>query len=256
LQYAPDTPSKTPRYRGTFATDTANPPVAGSYGLVFNLPTDPNPSLYPLEACDLTTAQKPVGLGADGYYGLMVYVSKGGAIPNKAFNGVEIAEYHFQNVYGPPVSLQRHPDHVTLALETGACSNHATTSPGCVIRSNADGTCKSTTKYACLAGQYAIAPGAVVQGAWNEIITHVNWESTNTGQIQTWYKVKGATSWTQSSSLTNIPTVQYDVTKGSVYTDYNDITEAYTSALSGPLATELGKYVSGTSFSAVAGTMP
>ncbi|HUY22361.1 MAG TPA: heparin lyase I family protein, partial [Acidimicrobiales bacterium] len=254
-QCAPTTPSKSPRYRGTATYDPTNQPLTGQSSYLFSLPTDPSPSTYPLEACDVISASKPLAIGADGYYGMMVYVPKGWSIPNRAFNGIEIAELHFQNVDGAPISLQLHPDHVTLALETGACSNHATTSPGCVIRSNADANCKSTTTYTCLPGQYAIPIGAFVQGAWNEIILHANWETSYTGQIQTWYKVKGASSWTQSSNLSNIPTIQYDATRGSAYTGYNDILEAYTAALSAPVTVSLGGYTSGTSFATVAGQM-
>ena len=114
VQCAPRTASKSPRLRGTLSY------TGGSYpSYLFSLPADSNLSTYPLEACDLVTAPKPLVLGAGGFYGIMVYVPRGWTIPNNSFAGVEIAEYHFQNVYGAPISLQLHPDHVTLALETG-----------------------------------------------------------------------------------------------------------------------------------------
>jgi hypothetical protein len=256
LQCAPQTVSKSPRLRGTFSTDNANQPVAGSPGLVFTLPTDTSPSTYSLESCDLVTAGKQLVIGASTYEGTMVYVPKGWTISNNSPFGVEFEQYHFQNIYGSPISLQLHADHVTLELETGACTNHSTPHPGCAIRSNADNTCNTTATYTCLGGDYAIPPGALVQGAWNEIITHVTWETNNTGDVETYYKVKGATTWTQSSSVTGIPTVQWDVNVGHPIASYSDITEAYTAALSSPVSTEVATPVTGTTFAATASQMP
>jgi Polysaccharide lyase len=245
------TPSKSPRLRGdfNFATNVAGMANAGQ----FTLPADPNPSTYPLEACDLLTGNQPMKLGTDGYYGIMAYVPQGWRIPGTFFTGIEIQEYHFQNVYGAPIALQLHADHVTLALQTGSCNNHATARPGCAYHSNADGPHGYTGN---MPGYYAIPPGALQQGAWNEILMHVHWASDGSGQIQTWYKVKGASAWTQSSNLTNIPTVQWDSTKSCCYSSYSDQTEAYTGALTAPVSVWLANDVAGSTSNAVTATMP
>jgi hypothetical protein len=255
-QCSPGTQSKSPRLRGTLAVDNSNQPVSGQPAYVFSLPTDTNTSAYPLEACDLVTPLTPVGLGTSVYYGLMVYVPTGFTVANNSPYGVNIEEYHFQNVYGSPITLQLHSDHVTLALETGACTNHSSSGAGCAIRSNADHLCQSKPGYTCIAGEYAIPPGALVQGSWNEIVMQTTWETNNTGTIQTWYKTKGAVAWTQSSNVSGIPTVQYDSTVGTPPKDSVDETEAYTFALSSPLSVSLGNYVTGSSFASVANTMP
>lgn len=246
------TQSKSPRLRGTFAFDTSTVGVGTASGR-FTLPADSNPGTFPLEACNLINAAQPIGLGTDDYYGLMVYVPQGWTIANQAFYGVEIMEYHFQNVYGAPVSFQLHPDHITLALQTGACSNHATVKPGCAFHSNAD---NPNGVPGNLPGYHVIPTGALVQGAWNEVLMHVHWASDNTGVIQTWYKVKGASTWTPSANVSGIPTVQWDMTTGCCYSNALDETEAYTAALSAPLTLWLDQQVTGTSFAAVATTMP
>jgi hypothetical protein len=245
------TKSQNPRLRGTFtlATNVDGMANAGE----FTLPADSNKATYPLEACDLLTRNQPIGLGTDGYYGLMVYVPAGWTIPNRAFDGIEIAEYHFQNVYGAPISLQLHADHITLAVQTGACTNYTTKVPGCANHSNADNPNGNPGN---LPAYYAIPTGAFQEGAWNEIMMHVHWASNSTGQIQTWYKTKGAGAWTQSTNITGIPTVQWDVTKGSVYTNYVDETEAYTSARTSTTSIWLGNDVVGPTFNAVAASMP
>ncbi len=250
------TPSKPPRLRGNLYVSS---PIhgAGVAGGRFELPTDPDPVTFPLEACGLVTGPRPIGLGTDSYYGLMVYVPRGWRVANKAFFGVNIKEFHFQNIWAAPVIFQLHPRYVTLALETGACNPHTSSNPGCQYRSNAGHRrCTSTLFYRCLPGYYAIPPGAFVQGRWNEILMHVHWASNRTGEIQTWYRVMGATTWTPSAVVKGYPTVQWNVTTGCCDPKYVDETEAYTAALSAPLSVWLANDVSATSFRSVAAALP
>lgn len=223
----------------------------------FDLPADPAPSTYPLEACDLVTGSQPLQLGSDDYYGLMLYVPQGWTIANNSFWGAIIAEYHFVNVWGAPVTLELHPDHLTLALETGSCNPVTSGSPGCQYRSNADHPCTSTSSYTCLPGYTAIPRGALVQGKWNEIIMHVHWASDSSGQIQTWYRVKGSPTWTQSTNITGYPTVQWNSSTGCCTSSYVDLNAAaYTAALSAPLTLWLDNSITGPTYNSIATTMP
>jgi hypothetical protein len=244
------TPSNSPRLRGTY---TQAPGVAGmgSSG-EFTLPADSNTSTYPLEACDLLTGSQPMALGADGYYGLMVYVPQGWTIPSSFFTGVEIEEYHFQNIYGAPISFQLHANHVTMALQMGACNSHTTATPGCVYHSNAD---NPNGNPGTLPAEYVIPPGALVQGQWNEMLLHVHWADDSSGQIQTWYKTTNESAWTQSSNVTGVPTVQWDNTTTCCDSSYVDETEAYSGSLSAPMSLWLGDDLAGTSFNAVSNSM-
>jgi hypothetical protein len=249
------TPSSAPRLRGNFYLDTSAA-GQGTHSGRFTLPADSNPSTYPLEACDLDTGARPLGLGTDSYSGLMVYVPDGWTIANNAFFGVEIAEYHFQNIDGAPISLQLHPDHVTLALQLGGCNNATTKAPGCQYRSNADTTCTTGSGYTCLPGYYAIPRGAFVEGAWNEILLHVQWAANNTGQIETWYRVAGSSRWNAGAAVSGYPTVQWDNATGCCNSSYVDLTEAYTAALSSPLTLWLDDVVTATGYGAAAAAMP
>jgi len=224
--------------------------------LKISLPVDSNPRTYPLETCDLMTAVSPIGLSSSEYLGLMVYVPKGFSIANASSSGVNIYEMHFQNIYGSPVTLQMHTNNVVLSLETGGCAAHTTSQPGCQYRSNAGHSpCKFSGVH-CLPGYYAVPPGAFVQGAWNEIVLHVLWTNTTAGQIQSYYRVKGSSSWTQSSNITGIPTVQWNNAKGCCASGYNDELEAYTAALRSPMSVWFDNVVDGTSLSAVESAMP
>jgi Polysaccharide lyase len=251
-QCAPSTSSKSPRLRGTYAFESSIV-GQGASAVQITLPTDTDLATFPLEACGLLTAPAPIGLGTDGYYGLMVYVPVGWTIPNSAFFGVNIYELHFQNIYAAPVTLQLHPHHVTLALETGGCANHLTVQPGCRWRSNAD---VPHGAQPTLPGYYAIPPGALVQGAWNEVVVHVHWSNTSSGEVDTYYRLKGQRGWKQSSSISGIATVQWDNARGCCDPTYTDQLEAYTAGLSSPMSIWLDDAVDGTSLAAVERIMP
>jgi hypothetical protein len=244
------TPSKSPRLRGTF-TQTANVNGMASSG-EFTLPSDSNAKTFPLEACDIVTGGHPIGLGTDAYYGLSVYIPQGWTIPSNFFTGVEIEEYHFQNVYGAPIAFQLHANHVTLALQTGACNNHTSVRPGCAYHSNADAPNGNAGN---VPASYVIPPGALQQGAWNQMLMHVHWASDSTGQIQTWYKTATSSTWNASSSISGIPTVQWDNTKACCASTYEDETESYAGPLASPMSIWLGQDLTGSSFNATANAM-
>lgn len=250
------TSSKSPRMRGNLYLDNSTLMGTGETGR-FYLPADNTPSVYPLEACDLTAGHIPDTLPDDEYYGLAIYVPAGWTIPNRAFFGVNVDELHFQAIWGSPVTLQLHPDHVTLALETGGCNAVGSRLPGCQYRSNADNTsCRSNGSFTCLPGYYAIPPGAFVEGKWNEIIVHAHWAKNSTGSLQTWYRVMGSSTWTQSSNITGIPTVQWVAGSGYAPNWYTNEVEAYTAALSSPLTLWLDNVLTSSSMSAVQAAMP
>ncbi len=250
------TSSKSPRLRGDIYRETSVI-GQGSDAIEIDLPADPSPSTYPLEACGIITPTYPLQLGVDSYYGMMFYIPPGWTIANNDFTGVNMLEYHFQNIWAAPIIFQLHPNYVTLALETGGCNNHTTSNPGCQYRSNAGHTpCTSTSSYRCLPPYYAIPVGGVVQGQWNEIVMHVHWAADGTGAIQTYYKVKGASTWSSGSAVSGIPTVQWDNAKGAPGGGYDDQLEAYTGALSAPLSLWLDNEVAGPSLGAVQAAMP
>lgn len=249
------TPSNSPRLRGDLYLDSTNPVSGGASGH-FYLPTDTNTSTYPLEACDLTMGRITNVLPDDEYYGLMVYVPSGWTIANHYFGGVNIYELHFQAIWGAPVTLELHPDHVTLAIQTGACYPAGSTSPGCQYRSNADNTCWSKSTWTCLPGYYAIPPGGFVQGKWNEILVHAHWARDTTGIVQTWYRTLGSSTWIPSATVSGIPSVQWNISTGSAPTWYTNELEAYTFAVSSPLNLWLDSQAISPSASAVMGAMP
>ena len=246
--------SQSPRLRGDLYIDSTNLVNGGASGH-FYLPTDTNRTTYPLEACDLTMGKVPNVLPDDEYYGLSFYIPPGWTIGNKAFYGVNIYELHFQAIWGAPITLQLHPDHVTLAVQTGACYPVGSATPGCAYRSNADNPKCPIGWFTCLPGYYAIPPGALVQGKWNEILIHAHWAKDSTGSVQTWYRVKGSTTWTQSANIGGFPSVQWNM-YGVTASWYTNELEAYTAALNSPLDLWLDSQAISPSGSAVMSAMP
>ena len=247
------TPSKIPRYRGSYAFE-GSIVGQGTGALAITVPT--TPSGFALTACNLNTALAPVVQDQSEYIGLMVYEPAGWTIPNNAFEGVNIYELHTQFVWGSPVTLQLHDNYVALALETGACFAASTSTPGCQFRSNAGAPPCHISGVSCLPGYYAIPPGKLVLGQWNEIIVHAVWSSTSSGQLQTFYKVKGAPTWNVGGSVLGIPTVQWNRTTAGIAGSTIDSLEVYTPRVSSPLTTYFDNAVDGTSFAAVAALMP
>ncbi|HEY2160925.1 MAG TPA: hypothetical protein VGH24_06425, partial [Solirubrobacteraceae bacterium] len=268
------TKSKPPRLRGTLnivSTATAGIPAAAGQE-VAQITDPPLPSNlawqgYTLVACDLQTPRHLLPLGQTVYYGLMVYVPTGWSIPNHFIYGDNIEEFQFQNIWAAPVILQLHGNespagpHVTLALETGACKLHDTPAPGCAYRSNADHRCTARRVATCLPGAYAIPPKGVngspglAEGQWNEIVMSVKWAAGG-GTIQTWYRVKGASTWNHGATITGIPTVQWPIGSSGPGGHAIEATESYTGTVTSPFSIYLDNDLEGPSFSAIANAMP
>jgi Polysaccharide lyase len=245
------TPSTAPRVRGNLYDDSSTF-VAGVQAARFDLPaSQPN---YPLQACELTNP-RPLGLGGDDYYGYMFYVPQGwsaGVTDPSAFWGIATAQFHFQGIWGSPIAFELHDDRMTLALETGACSNSLTSDPGCQWRSNADNPDGDPGNL----GAHYVVPAPMQQGVWHEIVMHVRWASDSTGQIQVWHRVMGDSDWTQTVNLSGYPTVQWDASQGCCYADVVDKVGAYRGPSTVPVSVWESNVLIGTSFGAVAGSLP
>jgi hypothetical protein len=239
------TPSKPPRLRGTFTVVHVKDVLAGR----FDLPAA-SPPTYPLEACELIT-RRALKLGTTGYYGYMFYVPKGWTAGANSFWGVSTAQFGFQNIWAAPIVLELHDDHMTLALETGACRSYLTSAPGCSWRSNADNPHGPGN----LGALYAV-PRPMRSGVWHEIIVGVHWARGRSGEIQVWHRVAGAADWTRTVSLRGYPTVQWDVARGCCSGTAYDKIGAYRGAATRSVSVWLANFVTGTGFPAVATKMP
>ena len=227
-------------YRGDFYLDSSNPGQGSTSGR-FDLPAQ---STYPLEVCNIITGPLKNTVGTDGFYGLMVLAPAGYNYPG--FGDV-IEGLHFVNVYRAPINLVLRTGHLAIDLETGAC-----TTRGCAYRNGS--ACTPSSSVTCLAPKDVIP--TFTGGRWYEIVTHVHWTSDSSGLIETWYRRKGSSAWTATASYGGIPTEQWEAGTSCCTSSYDDEIASYTAALSAPLTIWLDNQTTGSSFSAVAATMP
>ncbi|HLJ02166.1 MAG TPA: heparin lyase I family protein [Solirubrobacteraceae bacterium] len=226
----------------------------GSTSARFVLPPSQMPN-FPLQACELTHPV-PLGLGTDDYYGYMFYVPVGWDTGSSAWWGINVAQFHFQNIWAAPLLFELHDTHLTLAIETGACHSYLSNAPGCQYRSNADdNSCHTNSAYTCLP-QVEAVPSPMRQGVWHEVIMHVHWASDSSGSVQVWHRIEGQSSWSRTVNLSGFPTVQWDVTTGCCRANATDKVGAYRGYATVPVSVWEDNISVGPDFASIAGTMP
>lgn len=268
---------------GTFTNSPYTiPPGDGSCSGRIVLPT--TPTGYSRTAVTLQTPLASAAVGSTVYYGMMFYVPTGEQLSNADISGDNLWEFNFNAVWGDATPWELHTsgtsntngvaDSVVQAIETGACNNSGSGNPGCAYRSQPGNPSACTgngssppgpgspgaagTSPDCNLGtNFAIPPGDVQYGQWNEIVAKIDLESTATGSIQDYYKVKGASTWTPSANITGIPTVQWNVAgspgpTGNVRQDM----EQYTAKVTSPFTVSEDDQVVGPSLTDVEDALP
>jgi hypothetical protein len=162
------------------------------------------------------------------------------------FWGVEVAQLNYEGIWGPTLGLQAHPDHVTLAVQTGVCGNRE-----CQYASNADNGRRTNS----LRPLYAIPRSRMQLGVWHELIIHAHWATDSSGVIDVWHRVKGRKSWKQTVHLTGYPTVQV-TSNGSYVARTTDKIGAYRGPSNAPVSVWLDGFSRSRSFAAATAHLP
>jgi hypothetical protein len=145
----------------------------------------------------------------DYYYGFMWYFAHGWVAPS----GLQY-ELNFQpNICGAPIGIRMFGHAVKLQMRTGkntclltGTGHHA----GSVQYSNGGGS--SATSSGNLGGlaHWSIIPqGHLQTGKWYEVILHIHWATDSTGQVQSWYRLKGQARWNQTINQSGMPTLEW-----------------------------------------------
>lgn len=245
---------------GTFAF--GQPGGEGAYYGDYSIPADTSVK----QRCQTTQTQNdPTRFNAIEYYGLMLYVPANWNPPVPGW-GPTIAELNYQlnltDNSGKALQLNVQADHVTIQMATGLMNVGGKVFPN---QTNADGAtqiskCMGVFQTKGYCSIYAIPPGKLVKGAWNEIIvgdyftTCANVSSCN-GWVKAWYRAKGQTNWTQSADVSGIPTLLYDSTHDGSGNSLDAI-GLYRGPATVPIDIGLDNFTRATSFSAVAATLP
>lgn len=236
------TPSTDSIVRGTIAVQS-EVVAEGKYAARFDLPASEVNN-----ACETLSKRTP-GVGSDDYYGLLVRFPSAWREPSPARWGLMIAQLNFQNIWGPPVGLAAHGDHVALVLSSGLCKPVGASNPGCAYSSGLDGNVPPM----------AAIPAPLALDSWHALIVHVRWATDTSGRIEIWHRPEGATRWRKTVSLRGYPTLQWTAQRGptAVATgNTSDKIGAYRGAADFPLTVWLDGFVRTRSLVAAKSALP
>ncbi len=214
----------------------------GKYAARFDLPAAGTNN-----ACELLDT-RPIGLGTDDYYGLMVFFPKSWREPSPAGWGLAIAQFGYQGIWGSVVGLNAHRRNIALIVQSGQCAPVTSSNPGCAYSSGPGGNIRPMVA----------APAPLTLGVWHELIVHVHHAADSSGVIEAWYRRKGQTRWKQTVSLRGYPTVQWtpETLPTLSYAATVDKIGAYRGHADFPVTIWQDGFVRATSFAAAAAALP
>jgi hypothetical protein len=216
----------------------------GKYAARIDLPAAPGDKT----ACE-TLSKRTIGVGTDDYYGLMVRFPSDWREPAPGGGGVAIAQLNYQAIWGSPVMLIAHADHIALVLQSGLCNPGGTSNPGCTYSSGPGGNVKPMLA----------VPAPMALAAWHELVVHVRWTTDRSGIIEVWHRLKGSGAWNKTVALSGYPTLQWTPDAGpQAIADSitSDKIGAYRASADFPLTVWHDGFVRTTSFAAAASALP
>lgn len=172
----------------------------GAHAVRIDLPAAPSSS----SSCEALIG-RPIGIGEDDYYGLMVRLPQEWREPSTAGWGLGLAQLGFQGIWGSPVALAAHADRVRIVVQSGLCEPVWKPNPHCQYQ-NGFGVNGAGGNIPNL---LAIPPKRFATGVWHELIIHVRRAFDSRGVVETWHRRKGETEWVKTAELRGKPTVQW-----------------------------------------------
>lgn len=235
-------PSSGSTVSGTITVQSATV-AQGTYGAQFDLP-----AATARNSCE-TVAKRAIGVGTDDYYGLLVRFPGDWREPSAAGWGLSLAQLNFENIWGAPVMLAAHADHIALVLQSGLCKSVSTSRPGCAYSSGPNGNVR----------RLVAVPAPLALEEWHELIVHARWTTGPSGIVEVWHRLQGDGSWDKTVSLGGYPTVQWTSDQGPkeiAGSITSDKIGAYRGQADFPVTVWQDGFVRTTSFAAAAAALP
>jgi hypothetical protein len=182
--------------RGTLNLVTS-PVSQGTYAARVDLPAYSSGN-----ACEVLR-KRTLNLSSDDYYSLDYYFPDNWQEPSSEGWGMAIAQFNYQKIWGPPIGLFAHQDHVRLVTQSGYCNDYQSASPGCTYSSGISGNLPETD---------IVPRGKLVRGRWIQLVVHVRWAKDGTGVLEGWYRYRGDSAWIKTVDQRGYPTVQWSST--------------------------------------------
>jgi hypothetical protein len=185
-----------------------------------------------------------LNLGSDDYYRIDYYFPANWQEPSSDGWGMAIGQFNYEGIWGPPVGLFAHGDHVRLVTQSGYCNDYKSANPGCTYSSGIAGNLPETD---------VVPRGKLVRGRWVEMVVHVRWAKDGTGILESWYRYRGDSTWNKTVDQRGYPTVQWSSSRSASTSDVTcDKIGAYRGKATFPLTIWNDAFRVGSSFSSVA----
>jgi hypothetical protein len=183
-----------------------------------------------MQRAETITKARTLVPGTDDYYTLAFYIPSPGLM-TPGWPGSLLFEAFQISVPSDPVigisyrEVNGVPDHLALTVTAGRILSNGITTH---YYSDPDRPANTVPGRVYLPGLYAVPRGKLPTNKWVELIVRVHWadESTMNGIVQSWYRIKGQSSWTASADTTTggfprFPTIEYS-TAGAAATMIHD----------------------------------
>lgn len=144
----------------------------------------------------------------DYYYGFMWYFARGWVTPS----GRQYELNFHPWICGAPVSIAMFSDVVKVVMRGGLnrCALNGTGHRAESVGYGNGGAEEDGTGNLGGLAQWSIIPkGQLHSGVWYEVILHIHWATNSTGQVDSWYRRKGQSTWTQTVKQAGFPTLEW-----------------------------------------------
>jgi hypothetical protein len=143
------------------------------------------------------------------YYGFMWYFARGWVTPS----GRQFELNFHPWICGAPVGIAMFSDAVKVVLRGGlhkcvlnGTGHHHVQS----VEYRNGGAHEVGTGNLGGCAQWSFIPnGELHTGVWYEVILHIRWATNSTGQVESWYRQKGQSTWTQTVKQSGFPTLEW-----------------------------------------------
>ena len=222
--------------RGTFQMVDDDSAHGGRSGR-FDLPAAGVPN-----ACELLRG-RTIAMD-DEWYSMEVRFPSDWREPSPSGWGMSLAQLNFENVWGAPVMIVAHRDHVDAKLMSGLCASYTSDRPGCAYSSGEGGN---------IPPQRIVPASDFSTGVGHQLLIHVRWTNGNDGLVEGFHRLRGESAWTRTASITGHPTLQRTSTFTPVAADRTvDKIGAYRGPADFPVSIWLGAFCQATSMAAAA----
>lgn len=229
-------PGDTPRNQGTWTDNTST--YSGVPTDCFEQGTPPTPGAGPgavrvhanagngtsvAQDCIWMGSWRYIAYPSDAYYGLMWYFPTGYTDPSAGQND-EFSEFNWHPyIYSGPMGYSLFGDTLQWYNNTGAWRRCV----GCLAQYNNGARAENGGPGANMGpvSNWRIIPkGDLVRNQWIETIVHVHYANNTTGAVQSWYRLKGQTTWNETINQSGFPTIDWgpDSSQNFTWTPNNE----------------------------------